>query len=193
MVKPADIERTSIYTTITSALEHNSDILLVNSSSLEGIERLLPSPEHRSSQVGAVLKLDYALAPRNGIYDVKELQQCLDTLVPSLKPIETVPFRIDDSHLHCGRLYFIEKVGTERTIIQYITTSPTMVRDAASRQTEASIKNIYWAISVSLYPDEKIALSPYVHSVTLSRIPLSGLKYMKPRTTGLFERLRKWG
>ena len=61
--------------------------------------------------------MDFWVAPKNGLYTVKELQEFMISLVPNgMEPTERFDFRQcnSESELELGKLYFEENIGQEK-------------------------------------------------------------------------------
>lgn len=108
---------------VRKALQENPDIVIVGAPEFN----YLPG---RSSYWSHTV--DFYLAPRNtGVYEAKELQSMMKSLIPELTPTTVDDFRDGGKggSLSFGKLYFDEEIGTETVRRELVLSDLTIAPD----------------------------------------------------------------
>ncbi len=138
-------------------------------------------------------KVDFIVAPNRGIYTETMLQSCMESLIPGLRPTSVDRFRMWDTSMDFGKLYFDEELGTETIRHELTLTESDFLPPGALDNGKAvyeETRKISRRTWVRLYPDRAIAM--FRRQYTYS-IPIADLESFKTRgrKLGLVGRLGK--
>ena len=68
---------------------------------------------------GVIHRVEYHVAPKDGLYEVDKLNKFMKSLIPEIKDKSFSDFKSYSSGLSCGSIYFREKIGEKKIIFTF--------------------------------------------------------------------------
>lgn len=152
----------SLLSTVRTGLQSNTNIQIVSVREANHF----PDPREYWSHI-----VSFYVAPTTGIYEIRELMEFMNLLIPGLPPTSIDPFEESKTSLTFGKLYFDEKIG-EESVIRKITISdpdfplPDAVAGGGAILQEN--RDLFRRIFVQLYPNMQIARAAADGQLTFS-------------------------